>query len=142
MALTQSQLSLQMLAQLRRLDPSVSAEVGTPERKIIDTVAQSLSDSQVDLSALQQGLDIDSKYGDGLDRFLALFGFARQKAAYATGFVTFERVTSSTVDIVIPANSQVRVSIETPNDPTQQATFYTTVSVTLTAGQTAIAAPI
>jgi uncharacterized phage protein gp47/JayE len=142
MALTQSQLSLQMLAQLRRLDPSVSAEVGTPERKIIDTVAQSLSDSQVDLSALQQGLDIDSKYGDGLDRFLALFGFARQKAAYATGFVTFERVTPSTVDIVIPANSQVRVSIETPNDPTQQATFYTTVSVTLTAGQTAIAAPI
>jgi hypothetical protein len=55
MALTQSQIALQMLAQFRRLDPSVSAEVGTPERKILDTVAQSLSDSQLDLSALQQG---------------------------------------------------------------------------------------
>jgi uncharacterized phage protein gp47/JayE len=142
MALTQSQIALQMLAQFRRLDPSVSAEVGTPERKILDTVAQSLSDSQLDLSALQQGLDIDAKYGDGLDRFLALFGFARQKATYSTGFITFGRVTASTVDIVIPANSQVRVSTETPNDPSQQATFYTTLAVTLTAGQTEVVAPI
>src|SRR3954462_10562965 len=103
---TQRELALQMLAQLRVLDPSVSAEVGTPERKILDTVAQSLSDSQIDLTALQQGLDINSKYGDGLDRFLALFGFARQKATYATGFVTLSRVTPSTVDIVIPSYTQ------------------------------------
>lgn len=142
MALTQQQIALQMLAQLRRLDPSVSAEVGTPERKLLDTVAQALSDSQIDLAALQQGLDIDSKFGDGLDRFLALFGFARQKATYATGFVTFSRVTPSTSDIVIPANTTVRVPASDPNDPHQLATFYTTVSVTLTAGQTEVVAPI
>jgi uncharacterized phage protein gp47/JayE len=142
MALTQQQISLQMLAQLRRLDPSVSAEVGTPERKLLDTVAQALSDSQLDLTALQQGLDIDSKYGDGLDRFLALFGFARQKATYSTGFVTFGRVTPSTVDIVIPANTQVRVPAETPGNPTALAAFYTTTSVTLPAGQVEVVAPI
>ena len=142
MALSQQQIALQMLAQLRRLDPSVSAEVGTPERKILDTVAQSLSDSQLDLTALQQGLDVDSKFGDTLDRFLALFGFARQKATYATGFVTFSRATASTTDIVIPANSQIRVPPSTANDPHEQAIFYTTVSVTLQAGQLEVVAPI
>jgi hypothetical protein len=142
MAQTQQTISLQMLAQLRRLDPSVSAEVGTPERKILDTVAQSLSDSQIDLTALQQGLDINSKYGDGLDRFLALFGFARQKATYATGFITLSRVTPSTVDIVIPSNTQIRVPPSDTNDPHEQSIFYTTVSVTLVAGQTEVVAPI
>lgn len=142
MALTQQQIALQMLAQLRRLDPSVSAEVGTPERKILDTVAQSLADSQLDLNALQQGLDIDGKYGDGLDRFLALFGFARQKATYASGFITFSRVTASTMDIVIPNNTQVRVPNSDSGDPHEGSTFYTTVSVTLPAGQTEVVAPI
>lgn len=141
MALSQQQIALQMLAQLRRLDPSVSAEVGTPERKILDTVAQSLADSQIDLNALQQGLDIDSKYGDTLDRFLALFGFARQKATYASGFVTFSRVSPSTVDIVIPANAQVRVP-PVSLDVHEQATFYTTTAVTLAAGGTEVVAPI
>lgn len=142
MALTQTQISLQMLAQLRRLDPSVSAEVGTPERKILDTVAQSLSDSQLDLTALQQGLDIDTKYGDGLDRFLALFGFARQKATYSTGFVTFSRNVASTVDIVIPANTQLRIPPTQASGNTLQAVFYTTVAVTLIAGQLEIVVPI
>ncbi len=142
MALTQQQIALQMLAQLRRLDPSVSAEVGTPERKLLDTVAQALSDAQVDLSALQQGLDIDSKFGDGLDRFIALFGFARQKATYSTGFITFGRNIPSTVDIVIPANTQVRVPASSPNDPHQLSTFYTTDAVTLRAGQVVVVAPI
>ena len=39
MAVSQRELALQMIAQLRVLDPSISVEVGTPERKIIDTVA-------------------------------------------------------------------------------------------------------
>jgi uncharacterized phage protein gp47/JayE len=142
MALTQTQIALQMLAQLRRLDPSVSAEVGTPERKLLDTVSQSLSDSQLDLVAIQQGLDIDSKYGDALDRFLALFGFARQKATFSSGFVTFSRVTASATDIIIPTNTQVRVPPSDVGDPHEQAVFVTTVSVTLQAGQLEVVAPI
>src|SRR4051794_21623613 len=109
MALTQNQLALQMLAQLRVLDPSVSAEVGTPERKILDTVAQALSDTQVDLTQLASALDIDAKYGSNLDNFLALFGFGRQQAVQATGFVTFHRDVASTVDIRIPAGSQMMI---------------------------------
>jgi uncharacterized phage protein gp47/JayE len=142
MALTQQQLSLQMLAQLRRLDPSVSAEVGTPERKILDTVAAALSDSQIDLAALQQGLDIESKYGDTLDRFLALFGFARQRATYSEGFLTFSRLTPATSDISIPANTTVRVPPSDVDDPHEQVVFRTTVTVTLRAGQLSVVAPI
>jgi uncharacterized phage protein gp47/JayE len=142
MALTQQQLSLQMLAQLRRLDPSVSAEVGTPERKILDTVAASLSDSQIDLAALQQGLDIESKYGDTLDRFLALFGFARQRATYSEGFVTFSRLTPATMDIAIAANTTLRVPPSDVDDPHEQVVFHTTVAVTLRAGQLSVVAPV
>jgi uncharacterized phage protein gp47/JayE len=142
MAFTQQQIALQMLAQLRRLDPSVSAEVGTPERKILDTVAQSLSDSQIDLTALQQGLDIDGKFGDTLDRFLALFGFARQRATYSQGFITFSRITPSTVDIVIPANTQIRVPPSDTGDIHEQSLFYTTINATLRAGELSVVAPI
>src|SRR5881398_1823324 len=97
---TQRDIALQMVAQLRLLDPSASAEVGTPERKIIDTVAQQNADSQIDLVALRQALDLDSKYGANLDRFLDLFGFGRIKASYATGFVIFSRLTPATSDIL------------------------------------------
>jgi len=68
-----------MVAQMRVIDPSVSLEIGTPERKILDTVAQALSDAQVDLNVLSKALDVDSKVGSDLDKFLALFGFARQQ---------------------------------------------------------------
>src|SRR3954468_8757299 len=103
MALTQAQLATQMLAQLRLLDPSVSAEVGTPERKIIDTVAQALADAQVDLPQLAGALDVDAKYGASLDRFLSLFGFGRRMPTYATGIITFSRSSPSTMPIRIPA---------------------------------------
>lgn len=134
MATTQRELALQMLAQLRTLDPSVSAEVGTPERKIIDTVAQALSDAQVDLTQLAGALDIDSKYGANLDRFLALFGFGRQQAVRATGFVTFGRDVASTLDIRIPSGTQIM-------SPSGQV-YETTFEVTLLAGEVTVVAPI
>lgn len=130
MALTQTQIAAQMIQQLRRLDPSVSAEVGTPERKIIDTVAQSITDAQIDLNALAAGFDIDSKFGDTLERFLVLFGFARQAATYAEGYVRFSRNVAALTDIVIPTNTQVQTGTGTV------VQFYTTVSATLAAGST------
>lgn len=146
MALTQNQLALQMLAQLRILDPSVSAEVGTPERKILDTVAQALSDSQVDLTQLSGALDVDAKYGTSLDNFLALFGFGRQKAVQATGFVTFHRDVPSTLDIRIPAGSQMMIPPEEiAVDETGHFTnpvYETTFEVTLPAGALSVVAPV
>lgn len=146
MAVSQSELALQMLAQLRVLDPSVSAEVGTPERKILDTVAQALSDSQVDLTQLSGALDIDAKYGSNLDRFLALFGFGRQQAVKATGFITFSRETESTLDIRIPSGSQImlppgQIAIDETGHSTDPI-YETTFEVTLLAGETSIITPI
>jgi uncharacterized phage protein gp47/JayE len=147
MAVTQQQLALQMLAQLRVLDPSVSAEIGTPERKILDTIAQALSDSQVDLTQLSGALDIDSKYGANLDRFLALFGFGRQQAVRATGFIEFNRTTPSTLDTRIPSGTQIR-TFNDENSPVDQygntinPIYETTFEVVLLAGQTNVSAPV
>lgn len=142
MTLSQQDFSNQMQGQLQRLDPAVSNEVGTPERKIIDTVSQSLADAQVDLNALRQGLDINSKIGDNLDRFLSIFNFGRQKATYATGFATFSRITSSNTNIVIAANTQIQVPITDATDPHSGTIFYTTGTVTLVPPATSIVAPI
>ena len=143
MPATQRELSAQMIAQLRLLDSSVSAEIGTPERKILDTVGQALYDSQIDLDALASALDIDAKYGAGLDRFLNIFGFSRQKGTFATGFVTFSRITPSTSDIRIPAGA----TIEAPNQngPLVEASkvrFTSLYDVILPAGALSIIAPI
>lgn len=148
MPVTRTDLALQMIAQLRLLDPSVSAEIGTPERKILDTVASSLYDNQIDLSALSSGLDIDSKYGAQLDRFLNIFGFARQSSVAATGFVTFSRLTPSTSDIRIPAGSTVRAptevgfTAETGDPGVSEVRFVTTYDVILPAGSLSVTVPV
>ncbi len=137
MPTTQREQALNMIAQLRLVDPSISAEIGTPERKIIDVVAQALTDSQIDLVALQGALDIDSKFSANLDRFVSLFGFGRQAASYATGFVTYGRLLASTTDIQIPAGSRVMAI-----SGGSTFVFATTFTVVLEAGQTEIIAPI
>jgi uncharacterized phage protein gp47/JayE len=143
MALTQQEIALQMIAQLRVLDPSVSAELGSPERKIIDTVAQALTDAQIDLVALRGALDLDSKFGDALDRFLALFGFQRRRATFSTGFVTFSRLTPSNNDIRIPVGTQVLANVpSTIHDGFEKVAFSTTFDVTLPTGDLSVSVPV
>lgn len=137
-ALTQSEIAQQIIAQLRILDPSVSAEIGTPERKIIDSVAQALADAQIDLNVLSGQLSLDSKFGSNLDKFLALFGFSRQQATRAQGFVTFSRLSISDNDIPIPGGTQ----IQTDGNNGSIVIFRTVIDVTLPAGDLSVAAPI
>lgn len=139
---TQDQLSQQMVAQLRSLDPSVSAEVGTPERKIIDTFALMLAQAQVSGNLLAGSLDISTKYGSDLDTYVGLFGFGRQAGAYAIGFVTFGRTTASPYNITIPTGTQVQGTVTDSSGNTTTVTFQTTSAVTLTAGGTSVIAPI
>ena len=122
---TADDFSQAMVAQLRVLDPSVSAEVGTPERKIIDTVAQALADNQVDLTGLSGATDVSSKYGSSLDQFTALFGFARQTSTSASGYVVFSRNTPAPASINIPVGATVQ-----SNTATSQGLFlqYSTTS--------------
>lgn len=118
--LTANDFAQQMIAQARVLQPSFSGEVGTPERAIIDTVAQSLADNQIDLTGLQGALDVDSKFGASLDRFTALFGFQRQQPAAATGYVVFSRPTPAPATVTIPIGATVQSNAS--------ATQYTTTS--------------
>lgn len=140
--LTQDQIAQQLVAQLRTLDPSVSAEVGTPERKLLDTFAQALVEAQVNANLVSGALDFDTKVGTDLDAYIGTFGFGRQQGGFATGFVTFSRPTASAYNITIPGGTQI-VGIEADvNGNSFTVTFQTTTAVTLTTGQTSVAAPI
>jgi uncharacterized phage protein gp47/JayE len=132
--LTSTDFSAQMVAQLRILDPNISAEVGTPERKIIDTVAQSLADNQVDLTGLSTAVDIDTKFGTNLDSFTALFGFARQGSTYASGYVTFGRNTPAPANIAIPVGTTIQSNTLTPNG--QYLQYQTTTTGQIPEGAT------
>lgn len=137
MATSQTDLAAQMIAQLRVLDPSISADVGTPERKIIDTVAQALSEATIDSNVVSGALDLDSKIGSDLDNFLAIFGFGRQLGTYATGFVNLGRTAAAVYDLTIPSNTQIYA----PTISTSPV-FVTTSAVTLPAGSLSVTAPI
>jgi uncharacterized phage protein gp47/JayE len=142
---TQNAQALQMLAQLRLLDPSISAEIGTPERKIIDTVAQALDENRLDLSGLSAALDLSSKYGGQLDRFLVLFGFGRQVATYATGYVIFERPTPTIADIRIVAGTQVSgTQVLVLDDLERESTveFVTVYDAIIPTGGTTVTVPV
>lgn len=137
---TQQEIANQIVRQLRVLDPSVSAEVGTPERKLIDTFSQAMADSQVDLTVLTQALDLDKKVGDDLDRFLSIFGFARQKGTYATGVVEFSRDTPSNADVVLQSGIQLSSGIS--DGGVSRALFMTTTQAVLPAGELVVEVPV
>ena len=133
--LTQTQISEQMVAQIRLLKPTISAEVGTPERLVLDTVAGAIAENSIDLIGLQEALNVDSKFGSNLTNFLALFGFERQTASIATGFVKFSRNTPSNVNIVIPSGVILKSHVSSATDGILPE-FVTTASVTLSVGET------
>ncbi|WP_028058413.1 baseplate J/gp47 family protein [Candidatus Solirubrobacter pratensis] len=137
MAVTSRDIALQIVNQLKVLDPAISAEIGTPERLLIDAFAQKIADSTIDLTALSGGLDIDSKIGSSLDKFLAIFNFGRQSAVAATGFVTFSRSQPALTDIRIPAGQRVVASLDAAD-----VFFQTTFDVTIRMGETSVVAPI
>ncbi len=138
MAVTATDIAQQMMQQLRVLDPAISAEPGTPERKIIDTVAYQIASNQLDLTLLDSGLNIDGKLGSNLDNFLAIFNFGRQAATFATGFVTFSRPNSpATRDIRIPTGTRVVAPLDSGD-----IFFRTSFDVVLRTGSTSVVAPI
>ena len=107
MAVTLDQISAQILNNLKVLDPELDASVGTPARKIIDSVAYAISQAYIDNHVLSYTYDIDAKAGSDLDAFTQLFGITRLTAKKATGSVTFTRSGSASVAISIPFGTQL-----------------------------------
>lgn len=96
-----------MSAALAVSEPDLDTSIGTPIRKILDTVAEAISEAYADRYLLQYQYDIDSRSGADLDAFVALFGFARIPARRASGTVLFQRSTVATQSTVIPAGTQL-----------------------------------
>lgn len=107
MARTSAEISQAIRAQLAVLDPDINTEALTPERKIIDTVAEVMAGSGVDSYVLDYQYNVDTKVGSDLDKFVALFGFARQGGRKSTGTVTFTTANANTTDTTIPAGTQI-----------------------------------
>jgi len=137
---TQEQYVSQMMAQLRALDPSISGEPGTPERKIIETVAQAMAEAQTDIAITSAPFDIESKYGTDIDKLISLFGYGRQGGGKAKGYVTFSRDNSSDKDINIPAG--VQLMGPKPTAGGYNVMFITSSSSVLAKGTTSVTAPI
>lgn len=66
--------SQEILAKLAITAPGFSLELGTPERKIVDAVAESISEASVDQYLTGSLLDIESKTGLELEQFCLLPG--------------------------------------------------------------------
>ena len=137
--LTVDQVTQQIINQLKLLDPAVSAEVGTPERKLIEATAELIASQQVDFTVLQSQTDLSSLSGGKLDAYLSVYNFGRQQATPSYGMVTFGRATAATNDIVIPQSTQVIANIDDSVFP--QLTFVTTQTVVLQNGSTSVECP-
>lgn len=139
---TQVELARNMIRQLRLLDPSVSAEIGTPERKIIDTVAEELANAQIDLNQLDSAFNLDSKFGSDLDEFLSIFGFYRQTGAQATGFITFSRAVTASYAVPIPQGTQISAPSVENDGVTVSLIFATTAYGEIPAEELAVTIPV
>jgi len=70
MGVSRDDIVTQMRDALLISDPEVDTSVGTPLRKILDAVGNSLADAYVENHLLSYAYDIDSKIDADLDAFL------------------------------------------------------------------------
>lgn len=132
---SQEEISRRMRDQLRLLDPEVSIEPGTPERKIFDVVAQAIAEVNADLFVQNYVYDIDTKFGQDLDDMLSLFSFDRITAKRATGRVIFTRNTPAPAAVFIPAGTQV---IMPGTSVSSEVTFHTVTNAAISIGGTEV----
>lgn len=124
MARTPAQISSDIRAKLAITAPNLSAEIGSPERKIIDAVAESISENSVDVVIASSFWSLDTKVGSELDEFVAFFGFGRLQGKAAQGILTFSLASAATQDIVLLAGTQAYI----PGGSATGNLFFATVN--------------
>lgn len=139
MTRTPEQISRDIRESLNASAPGLSLGLGTPERKIIDSVAEAISESYIENYIVKSNWDIDSLTGMELEGFVAVFGFGRLLGRRATGVVTFSLSSPAQQHIPIPAGSQVFVP-ETSTTPL--IVYMTTAPTILAKGTTSVRAPV
>ena len=95
----------EILAKLAVTAPGFSLELGTPERKIVDAVAESISEAYIDQYLVGSLMDMESKAGLELEQWVGIFGFGRLQGRAATGVVRIELKNSSPQDITVQSSS-------------------------------------
>ena len=138
---TPDQLATAIMQKLSITDPALSLEIGTPERKIVDAVAECISESTIDNYLLGTALDINTKSGTDLENFVQLFGFSRQAGRYAIGNVDFTLSFPATSPVTIPIASQVYVPASVTGGVTNLL-FNTTSVATIASGTQTITVPV
>lgn len=124
MTRTPAEITQDILKKLSITDPSISGEVGTPERKIIDVVAEAISEVYVENYIVSNIWDINQKVGADLDAFVSIFGFGRYLGRYSTGVVRFEIEEPAIQRFEIPINTRVYVEGTDVSEPVYYTTLY------------------
>lgn len=141
MAKTPDIVAKEILAKLAITAPGFSLELGTPERKIVDAVAEAISEAYIDQYLVGSLLDIESKAGLELEQFVGIFGFGRLQGWRATGTVRVELNTANAQDINIPQGSQFYTRQNLPGTGSPLY-FSSTQSVVIPAGSYVIDVPV
>lgn len=130
---TVNEITQSIISQARLIDPNISLEVGTPERKIVEAVAEAIAVATVDIEVLSGQLYLDELAGARIDSFVSLFGFGRKIGSRATGIVTISRPNAGIYDTVIPKGTQFSTR---PNNNIPGLIFVATETVRLRAEDT------
>jgi uncharacterized phage protein gp47/JayE len=130
----------EILAKLALTAPGFSLELGTPERKIVDAVAEAISEAHIDQYLVGSLLDIESKAGLELEQFCGIFGFGRLQGRRSAGTIRVELNSANAQDIGIPLGSQfyTRQSLPSSGNPLY---FSSTQAVTIPAGSYIVDVP-
>jgi Baseplate J-like protein len=111
---TPNEISSRIVTALSISEPELDAGVGTPLRKIIDTVSEAIAEVSVDGFLTTYQYDIDTRTGADLDAFAAMFGFYRKAASKAAGTILLQRTTPAPESILIGSGSQASTSGSPP----------------------------
>lgn len=136
MGVSRDDIVTQMRDALLISDPEVDTSVGTPLRKILDAVGNSLADAYVENHLLSYAYDIDSKIDADLDAFTSLFGISRIPARRAIGSVTFSRTGDLTPTVFIPVGTEIAASSDSA------LIVQLVTGATLMPGSTSVTAPV
>jgi uncharacterized phage protein gp47/JayE len=132
MGVSREDIVTQMRDALAVSEPDLDTSVGTPVRKILDAVGNSLAEAYVQNHLLTYTYDVDSKIDQDLDSFCQLFGIARIAPRRAVGTVTFSRTGDLTPTVFIPVGTEVA------NSANPSLVVQTVTGATLMPGATSV----
>ena len=141
MSKTPDVISRDIRAKLAVTAPGFSLELGTPERKIVDVVAEAVSEAYVDQYLNGSLMDIEGKGGLELEQWVGIFGFGRLQGQKSTGTVRVELNTASPIDTPVVLGSQFFTRQALPGTANPMY-FSSTQAIVIPAGSYVVDIPV